>query len=553
MNKPWLKQYQEGVPWELNINDLKRYSSLVDMADKICKKHAYRIAFVNFGSSLSYLDLDNKSQHFANFLQQLGLKKKARIALMLPNVLQYPIALFGILRAGFIAVNTNPLYTVDELVYQLNDANVEAVLVLENFAHILEQALPQIKIKHVIITQIGDGLITPKRLFMNAYVKHVKKLIPKYHIPQAIRYLAALKMGARLAYTPVSLTSEDIAFLQYTGGTTGISKGAILTHGNIMANIMQINYWISPFNASHEDVIVTALPLYHIISLTANLFTFFNVGAKNILITNPKDIPRFIKTIKNSGFTAITGVDTMFDALLNNPKFQKVDFSRLKGALSGGMRLKAKVALRWKELTKKKLLEGYGLTEASPLVTLTPLNLEYNGSIGVPLPGTDISIRDNHNKKVAIGQIGELCIRGPQVMPGYWQRPEDTALPFTADGYLKTGDFAIMDEQGFLYLKDRKKDMIISSGFKIFPIEVENVIEVLEDVLAVAVVGVSNEFRGELVKACIVRKNTSLTAQDVIEHCRKHLTAYKIPKIIEFYKVLPKTILGKINKKELKQ
>lgn len=551
MDKLWLKHYQQGVPYEINTNE---YASLAHLFDEACRKHKNSPAYVNMGSELSYDKLNQLSLQFAVYLQQLGLKKGARVAIMMPNLLQYPIALFAILRAGFIVVNTNPLYTSDELAHQLEDAGAEAIVVLANFAKTLEKALPRLpSLKHIVITQIGDVFPTIKRVIVNAVVKYVKKMVPTFSIPHAQNFNSALQQGAGGSFQPVELNHQDIALLQYTGGTTGISKGAMLTHGNMVANVLQATAWISPLSLTSDDIIVTALPLYHIFSLTANCLTFFNAGAKNLLITNPRDLPRFIKDIKTSGFTAITGVNTLFNALLNHPKFSEVDFSKLKLALSGGMALQKSVALKWSEITKSPALEAYGLTETSPAVTINPMYLEkYNGSIGLPISSTDISIRDDEGKELPLGEKGELCVKGPQVTPGYWQRPDETAQIFWSDGFLRTGDIAIIDEQGFIYLVDRKKDMILISGFNVYPTEVEQVISMLPGVLEVGVVGVIDGESGEQVKACIVKRDPSLTAEQVIAHSREHLTAYKIPKIVEFYDDLPKTNVGKILRRALK-
>lgn len=552
MNKIWLDYYQLGVSAEINP---LQYRSLSQLIEESCEQHAEKIAYVNLGSTLSYKALNQKSIHFGSYLQGLGLKKGARVALMMPNVLQYPLALFGILRAGFVAVNTNPLYTVDEVIHQLKDSGAEAILILSHFAKTLEKALPALpKLKHIIITDIADLFPGLKRLIVHAVIKYVKKMIPPFNIKGAIPFRTTLKEGEKMPFKVPNLGSEDLAFLQYTGGTTGLSKGAILTHGNMVANVLQAQAWLSPIERQQQDILITALPLYHIFSLTANCLTFTKNGAKNILITNPKDLPAFIKQIKNSKFTFITGVNTLFNALLNHPEFSSIDFSHLKLALSGGMSLQRSVALKWQEKTQAPILEAYGLTECSPAVTINPLYLTvYNGSIGLPLPSTEISIRNDKEKEVALGEIGELCIKGPQVMKGYWNHPEETAAVFTTDHFLKTGDIARMDEKGFIYLIDRKKDLIIVSGFNVYPNEVEQVISMHPGVLEVGVIGVKNEKAQEVVKACIVKRDAQLKAEDILQHCKAHLTAYKIPKIIEFYEELPKTNVGKILRRGLKQ
>lgn len=551
MDKRWFEQYQNGVPHEIDPN---QYLSIVSLFKESCSKFAKRAAYSNLGTEITYQELDHISRNLAAYLQQLGLKRGARVAIMMPNLLQYPVAIFAILRAGFVVVNTNPLYTADEVVHQMNDSGAEAIIVLANFAKTVEKALPLTpNLKHVIVTQVGDLFPTFKRLIVNFVVKHVKKLVPAYKIPHAVSFNYALLEGKQATLHHVALNQDDIAFLQYTGGTTGVAKGAILTHGNLVSNVSQAYLWISPLGVSEQDIVVTALPLYHIFSLTANCLTFLRAGAKNILITNPRDIAHFIDEIKNSGFTAITGVNTLYNSLLNHPKFKEIDFSKVKLALSGGMALQKSVSLKWAEMTHSRVLEAYGLTETSPAATINPMYLDgYNGSIGLPLPSTDVSIRDDNDKEVAIGSSGELCIKGPQVMPGYWNRPDETALVFTKDGFLKTGDIARMDEEGFIYLVDRKKDMIVVSGFNVYPNEVEQVIGMHPGVLEIGVVGVIDDESGERVKACIVRKDPSLTAEQIIAHCREHLTAYKVPKIVEFFDELPKTNVGKILRRALK-
>lgn len=551
MDKRWFEQYQNDVPHEI---DASRYLSLVDLFKESCTLYSKRSAYSNLGTEISYSQLDHLSRNFAAYLQQLGLEKGARIAIMMPNLIQYPVALFAILRAGYVVVNTNPLYTADEVIHQMNDSGAEVIIVLANFAKTVEKALPSTpSVKHVIVTQIGDLFPTVKRMVVNFVVKHVKKLVPAYKIPHAVAFNYVLLEGGQATLHHVDLNHDNIAFLQYTGGTTGVAKGAILTHGNMIANVLQAYSWIAPLGLDDQDIVVTALPLYHIFSLTANCLTFMKIGAKNILITNPRDVGHFIDEIKNTGFTAFTGVNTLYNSLLNHPKLKEIDFSKLKLALSGGMALQKSVSLRWSEMTKTRVLEAYGLTETSPAATINPMYLEgYNGSIGLPLPSTDVSIRDDNGKEVPIGSSGELCIKGPQVMHGYWNRPDETALVFTKDGFLKTGDIARMDEEGFIYLVDRKKDMIVVSGFNVYPNEVEQVIGMHPGVLEVGVVGVVDDESGERVKACIVKKDPALTAEQVIAHCREHLTAYKIPKIVEFFDELPKTNVGKILRRKLK-
>lgn len=556
MQKPWLSQYQEGVPSEINPDE---YASLVELFLDSCRKFRDKIAYTNYGSTLTYGELEEKSKHFALSLQQLQLKPGSRIALMMPNILQYPVALFGILRAGHVAVNTNPLYTADEVIHQMNDSGAEVIVVMANFTKTLETALPKTAIKHVIITQLGDLFPPLKRWMMNTYLHYIKKMVPNVQLPNSIPFSDFLKQHSQQTLSTRALHHHDIAFLQYTGGTTGISKGAVLTHGNMVSNILQSYAWIKPLGINSDDIIVTALPLYHIFSLTANCLTFLKAGANNILITNPRDMNQFISTIKHSGFTVITGVNTLYSAMLNHPNFKTIDFSHVKIALSGGMALQKSVAVQWHELTKSRILEAYGLTETSPAVTMNPMYLtEYNGSIGLPIPSTDISLRDDDGKEIVISaaenenQTGELCVRGPQVMLRYWHRPDETALVFTADGFLKTGDIARMDEKGFLYLVDRKKDMILVSGFNVYPNEIEQIIGMHPGVLEVGVVGITSEDSGEVVKACIVKRDPALTEEQVINYCRAHLTAYKVPKIVAFYDELPKTNVGKILRRALR-
>lgn len=552
MDKRWFEQYQANVPHEIDPN---RYLSLVALFNESCCQFADRIAYTNMGTSITYAQLDKLTQEFAAYLQHIGLKKGARVAIMMPNLLQYPVALFAILRAGYIVVNTNPLYTRDEVIHQMNDSGAEVIIVLANFASTVASSLPSMPaVKQVIVTQIGDLFPPVKKMLVNFVVKYIKKMVPEYHLTQQISFNEALEQGRKTSFSPVELTHQDVAFLQYTGGTTGVAKGAVLTHGNLLANVLQASSWIAPLGVNEKDIIVTALPLYHIFSLTANCLTFLKAGAQNVLITNPRDANRFIDEIKNIGFTAMTGVNTLYNMLLNHPRFKEVDFSKLKLSLSGGMALQKSVSLRWTEMTHSRVLEAYGLTETSPAVTINPMYLEgYNGSIGLPLPSTEVSIRDDENKEVPIGNSGELCVKGPQVMPCYWNRPDETQLVFTPDGYLKTGDIARMDEEGFIYLVDRKKDMIVVSGFNVYPNEVEQVIGMHPGVLEVGVVGVMDNESGERVKACIVKKDPALTPEDINLYCRAHLAAYKVPKIIEFYEELPKTNVGKILRRALKE
>jgi long-chain acyl-CoA synthetase len=550
VDKRWLEHYQKGVPHSINPNE---YSSLVELIDKSCSTHSTRVAYISFGNALTYNALESLSRDFASYLQSLGLEKGARVAIMMPNTLQYPVVIYAILRAGYMVVNTNPLYTPNELIHQMNDAGAETIIVMANFATTVEKALPMMpKVKNIIVTELGDLFPTFKRIIVNFVVKHIKKMVPAFHLPQATSFRDAIKKGKQLPFKKVEVTQDDIAFLQYTGGTTGVAKGAMLSHGNMVANVLQARSWVDPLVKVHEETVITALPLYHIFSLTANCLTFLCYGAKNILITNPRDIPQFIDTIKDSKFTVITGVNTLFNALLNHPKFDTIDFSHLKIALSGGMALQKSVSLRWRERTKSRVLEAYGLTETSPAATMNPMYLEeYNGSIGPPIPSTDVRIINDDEEDVPIGDTGELCIKGPQVMKGYWHKPEETALVFTKDGFLKTGDIVRMDTEGYIYLVDRKKDIVIVSGFNVYPNEVEQVIGMCPGVLEVGVIGVPDERSGEAVKACVVKSDPDLTAETIIAYCRENLSAYKVPKIIEFYKELPKTNVGKILRRAL--
>lgn len=551
MEKLWFKSYQKGVPHDI---DIQAYPSLVHLFESSCEQFAHKSAYVNMGTEMSFEQIEQKSRQFATYLQQLGLKKGARVAIMIPNLLQYPIAVFGILRAGFVAVNTNPLYTCDEVIHQMNDAQAEVIVVLANFASTLAQALPKIpSLKHVIVTEIGDCYPLFKRNIVNFVVKHIKCMVPHYTLPQATTFNAALAQGRQGSLKPVDLNQDSLAFLQYTGGTTGVSKGAMLSHGNMIANVMQASAWMASLCPNVHEVFVTALPLYHIFSLTANCLTPLKFGAKNILITNPRDIGNFISQIKHSRFSVFTGVNTLYNAMLHHPKFKQVDFSNLKIALTGGMALQRAIFIQWKELTGKPIIEAYGLTETSPAVTINPTDLsDYNGSIGLPIPSTDISIRDDDGHELPVGEKGELCIKGPQVMPGYWQRPDETSMVFWKDGFLRTGDIAKVDEQGFVYLIDRKKDMILVSGFNVYPNEVEQVINMHPKVLEVGVIAVKDEDSGERVKACVVKLDPSLTEEELIAHCREHLTAYKVPKIVEFYDELPKSNVGKILRRALR-
>ncbi|HEX8989005.1 MAG TPA: long-chain-fatty-acid--CoA ligase FadD [Rhodocyclaceae bacterium] len=551
MDKVWLESYPEGVPAEIDVNE---FASVGDLFDRSVAEFAAKPAYISMCKAVSYRELDRLTRDFAAYLQKVArLPRGARIALMMPNVLQYPIAMFGALRAGYVVVNCNPLYTARELEHQLKDSGAEAIVIVENFAHVLEHVLAKTSIRHVVVTGLGDMLDFPKRSIVNLVVKHVKKMVPAWNIPNAIGFRAVLKQGSESAFDRVEVGHDDVAFLQYTGGTTGVSKGAMLTHRNIIANLQQAHAWIAPAVVSGSEFIVTALPLYHIFALTANCLTFLKIGATNLLIVNPRDIPGFVKELGKYPFTVITGVNTLFNALLNNPDFAKLDFSTLKVTLGGGMSVQQAVAEKWKRVTGVPLLEAYGLTETSPAATINPLNLhEYNGSIGLPISSTEVAIRNSEGRDVPLGQSGELCVRGPQVMKGYWNRPEETAQVMMRDGFLRTGDIAVMDEKGFVRIVDRQKDMILVSGFNVYPNEVEAVVAMHPGVLEVAAVGVSDERSGEAVKIFVVRKDPALTADELIAHCRANLTGYKVPHRVEFRTELPKTNVGKILRRALR-
>ena len=549
--RPWLASYPKGVPEQI---DLSQFKSVPDVLAAACRDFAARPAYENMGRTLSYAQIDALSQQFAAYLlHELKLKKGDRVAIMLPNVLQYPIAIFGVLRAGLTVVNTNPMYTARELKHQLVDSGASAIVVLDNFAATLSEVLRDTSIRQVISTGVGDLLGFPKGTLVNFMLKYVKKAIPEYHIPAAIRFNDALSRGAGKTLPTVSLSHEDIAFLQYTGGTTGVAKGAMLTHGNLVANMQQASAWLgSNVKLGHEHII-TALPLYHIFALTANCLVFMKFGGLNHLITNPRDMAGFVKTLSRIPFTAITGVNTLFNALLNTPGFMSLDFSHLHLTLGGGMAVQRAVAERWKQATGVTLVEAYGLTETSPAACINPMNLsDYNGSIGLPIPSTDCCVMDEENRMLPTGEVGELCVRGPQVMAGYWQRPEETAKVLSADGWLHTGDMAKMDAKGFFYNVDRKKDMILVPGFNVYPNEIEDVVAQMPGVMEVAAVGVPDDKSGEAVKLVVVRKDPGLTADDIKNFCRTELTGYKQPRIIEFRTELPKSNVGKILRRELR-
>jgi len=551
VEKVWLAHYPPGVPAEI---DMGAFASLKHVIEQSCARFAERPAYTNMGRTLSYAEIETQSARFGAYLQKAcGLQKGERVAVMLPNLLQYPIAVFGILRAGLIVVNVNPLYTPRELEQQLADSGAHAIVILENFAATLESVIQRVQVRSVITTQVGDMLAWSRRPLVNVVVKRVKKLVPKWKLPGSVTFRHALNEGKWLALEDPCLAHEDLAFLQYTGGTTGVAKGAMLTHGNLVANLLQAAGWLRPHLREGHEIVITALPLYHIFSLTANCLVFMSIGGENVLVTNPRDLRDFVKTLRRVRFTVITGVNTLFNALLNARGFERVDFSAMRIALGGGMAVQRSVAERWKSATGKPLVEAYGLTETSPAVCINPLDLvDYNGSIGLPVPSTVVTIRDDADRQLPIGEVGEICVSGPQVMRGYWQNDAETAKVMTQDGALRTGDVGRMDERGYVYVTDRKKDMILVSGFNVYPNEIEDVVAALPGVLEVAAVGVPDEKSGEAVRLYVVRRDPSLDERSIIEHCRKSLTGYKIPKQVVFRDSLPKTNVGKILRRALR-
>ncbi len=550
MERIWLNSYPEGTPAEIDVGE---FGSLREIIEKSCARFADKPAYSNMGVTLTFGELDALSRAFGAYLQSgLGLNKGDRIAIMMPNLLQYPVAVFGALRAGLVVVNTNPLYTPRELRHQLSDSGARAIVILENFAHVLEEVLAETEVETVITTQIGDMLPAPKRQLINFAVKRIKKMVPAWKIDGTRKFREILAEGRWEELQVPKLGHDDIAFLQYTGGTTGVAKGAMLTHRNMIANLQQCSLWLGQVTEVGTEKIVTALPLYHIFSLTANCLVFMKLGGENILITNPRDFPGFVKELGKHDFTAITGVNTLFNALLNTPGFAELDFSHLRLTLGGGMAVQRAVAERWQKVTGKALVEAYGLTETSPAACMNPLGGQYNGSIGLPIPSTEVTIRDDDGNEMPIGEVGELCIKGPQVMAGYWNRPEATAECMTADGALRTGDMGYMNAEGYVFITDRKKDMILVSGFNVYPNELEDVAVSHPGVLEAAAIGVPNAKSGESVKIFIVRSDPSLTEKDVIDHCREHLTGYKVPREVEFRDELPKTNVGKILRRSLR-
>ncbi len=547
----WLeKSYPSAVPFDI---DADKYPSIAAMFTKYSIKFSDKTAFINMGASISYGELLEQATAFAAYLQQdLGLQKGDKFAIMVPNCLQYPIALFGALLAGLTVVNVNPLYTARELEHQLKDSDTKAMLIIENFAKTLEKVIDKTSVKHVIMTSLGDRLGLVKGTVVNCVIKYVKKMVPAFNLPDAVRFNRALAQGMKLELTPVELCGDDLAFLQYTGGTTGLSKGAMLTHRNMVANLQQAKAAICPLLEEGKELVVTALPLYHIFALTANCLTFYTMGGTNLLITNPRDMPNFVKELSKYPFTAITGVNTLFNGLLNTPGFSELDFSTLKMSLGGGMAVQRPVAERWQKITGTRLLEGYGLTECAPLVCISPYNLAaYDGSIGLPAPSTDVKIMREDGSEADIGESGEMWVKGPQVMLGYYKCEEATD-EVLKDGWFATGDIALMDDKGFFTIVDRKKDMIIVSGFNVYPNEIEEVLAMHEGVLESAAIGVPHEVSGEIVKIFVVSKSDDLTEEILIKHCRENLTNYKVPKLVEFRKELPKTNVGKILRRELR-
>lgn len=550
MEKIWLNKYPENVPEEINPD---HYDSLVDIFNESIQTYADKTAFINMGKSITYRQLDKYANAFAAYLQQtLGIQKGDAVAIMMPNLLQYPVALLGIHRAGGVVVNVNPLYTPRELEHQLKDSNAKAIVIVDNFAKTLEQVIDSTPVKHVILTKMGD-MLGGKGWLVNFVVKHVKKMVPAYNLPNAIAFGHVLSAGGSQQLTPVKLAGSDIAFLQYTGGTTGVSKGAMLTHRNMVANLEQVSGLMGPCLKAGEDTIVTALPLYHIFALTANCLLFVKFGATNLLITNPRDMPGFVKELSKYPFTAISGVNTLFNGLLNTPGFSEVDFSHLKLSIGGGMAVQRAVAERWLDVTGCDLLEGYGLTECSPVVSFVPFNIgKYTGSIGVPAPSTNVRLVGDDGEDVAMGEAGELWVKGPQVMKGYLGRPDATEEVMHGE-WFATGDVAKIDEEGMLYIVDRKKDMILVSGFNVFPNEIEDEVAAHDGVLECAAIGIPHEVSGEIVKVFVVKKDDTVTEKDIIDHCRERLTGYKVPKLVEFRQELPKTNVGKILRRKLKE
>ena len=550
MDKVWLENYPEGVAAEADVH---AYDSIVALFEESVRRYADRPAYSNFGVTITYRELDERSRAFAAYLQGLGLDPGDRVSIMMPNLNSNPIAIFGVLLAGLTVVNTNPLYTGRELEHQLNDSGARAIVIVENFASTLAGIIGRTKVEHVVLVRMGDGLGFPKSALINFVVRRIKKMVPAFDLPGAVPFPRALDEGGGKELRPAGVGRDDVAFLQYTGGTTGVAKGATLTHGNVVSNLEQTSSWIGGQFEPGGEVFVTALPLYHIFSLVANCLTGMKYGALNVLITNPRDMPAFVKTIAKLRFSVITGVNTLYNGLLNTPGFASVDFSRLKLAVGGGMAVQRAVAERWREVTGVPVVEAYGLTETSPAAVANRLDeKEFTGAIGLPLPSTEVSIRDDDGNEVGFDTPGELCVRGPQVMQGYWGRPDATAEVISDDGWLRTGDMATIDAEGYLRIVDRKKDMIIVSGFNVYPNEIEDVVAMHPGVLEVGAVGVPDESSGEVPKIVVVKKDPELTSEALIAHCREQLTGYKIPRHVEFRDELPKTNIGKVLRRELR-
>jgi long-chain acyl-CoA synthetase len=554
MERFWLKSYPEGVPADI---DPTRYASLVALLEQAFRTYAERTAYTFMGADLSYRELDEQSAAIGGWLQSLGLQKGARVAIMMPNVLQYPVVLAGVLRAGYAVVNVNPLYTPRELEHQLKDSGAEAIFVLENFATTLQAVLDSVPVRHVVLCAMGDLLPLPKRHLVNFVVRHLKKLVPAFTLPRALRFREVLADGGKTGLGPVKVGPEDVAFLQYTGGTTGVSKGATLLHRNVVANILQSEAWYQPalgkMPAGQQVTTVTALPLYHIFALTTCALLAMRIGGRNLLIPNPRDIPAFVKDLARAPFHVLPAVNTLFNGLLHSEEFRKLDFSSLRLSIGGGMAVQQAVAEKWLKLTGCPICEGYGLSETSPSATCNPTDTDrYSGTIGLPLPSTEISLRDDDGREVPLGTPGEICIRGPQVMAGYWQRPDETAKVMTSDGFFRTGDVGVMDERGYTKIVDRKKDMILVSGFNVYPNEVEGVVVCHPGVLEAAAIGVPDANSGEAVKLYVVKRDPALTERELMEFCREQLAGYKKPKYIEFRSELPKTTVGKILRRELR-
>ncbi|WP_026998864.1 AMP-binding protein [Eisenibacter elegans] len=547
---PWHSHYPKGVAHTI---DYQRYPNLLALMEEAFQKYGNAPAYHNMGVEHSYAQLDKMSRDFAAYLQSLGLKKGDKFAIQMPNVTQYPVALMGALRAGLTVVNINPLYTVPEMTHQYNDATVKAVIIMANFADKLQEVLPKTQVKHVIVTEIGDLLGTFKGMLTNAVVKYVKKMVPPFHIPGAVGFKRALQIGAKSPYTRPEVDAEDLAFLQYTGGTTGVSKGAMLSHRNMLSNLLQSKEWFIGVEEGKE-VAITALPLYHIFALTINCFLMLFVGAKSVLVTNPRDMPGFVKTLQQNPFTIFTGLNTLFVGLMNTPGFDAINFSKVKFVVGGGMAVQRATAERWKAITGKSIAEGYGLSETAPVLSVNPLDgNERLGSIGLPVPSTELAILDDDGKPVPAGERGEICARGPQVMQGYWQRPDETAKVFFEGGWFRTGDIGMMDDDGYFRIVDRKKEMILVSGFNVYPNEVEDAATTHPGVLEAAAIGVPDDKSTERVKLFVVRKDPNLTAEELIKHCKDHLAGYKVPREIVFREELPKTNVGKILRRKLKE